>query len=118
VHAGTTRDIDALSDALQDAEERGYKLGRRERAQLGDVYKFRGDRARANAAKLSGAERDDQLDIAAEAYKKCVEQFDGLNFFNSDVNLRQCRRRLDAVMEELFPPPPTPPSPAIFPPWE
>jgi hypothetical protein len=34
------------------------------------------------------------------SYQKCVEHFSGLDFFDSETNLRACRRRLDAIAEE------------------
>ncbi len=115
VHASSTRDIEALAEAIREAEARGYKAGRRERAQFGDLFSLRGDRARATASRLPRAERDAELEVAAQAYQKCIEYFDGLNFHNSEPNLRTCRRRLAAVMKDLSPPP-APPS--TLPPWE
>jgi hypothetical protein len=96
-------DVDALTEAIHDAEARGYTSGRRERAQFGDVYKLRADRERSAAAKLTGAERTAQLESAAADYAKCVEYFDELRFFNSEDNLRICRRRLEVINAELEP---------------
>ena len=69
-----------------------------------------GERARAEARGLKGPERMEQLERAAAAYGKCIEQFDGLHLFNSDGNLRTCRRRLAEITVQLPPPPPPAPS--------
>ena len=66
IHAYSTRDLQGLTQAIGDAEARGYSRGRRERAELGDVYKILGDRARTDARKLSGAERLEQLQQAVQ----------------------------------------------------
>jgi hypothetical protein len=101
IFAYSIPDVDALASAIRDAEERGFTSGPRERAQFGDVHKVRGDRARTEAAQLNGNARVTQLRSAAEDYAKCADYFDGLNFFNSEQNLRLCRRRLAAVRSEL-----------------
>ncbi len=101
IHAYSTRDLPGLTQAIGDAEARGYKRGRRERAELGDVYKVLGDRARSEARKLSGAERVDELQHAVQNYTHCVEQLDGLHLGASEKALNDCRRRLAGVSEEV-----------------
>ena len=101
IHAYSTRDLPALTQAIDDAEARGYKRGRRERAELGDLHKVLGDRARSEARKLSGAERVEQLQRAVENYTQCVGQLDGLHLGASEKALTDCRRRLAGVNEEI-----------------
>jgi hypothetical protein len=101
IHAYSTRDLPALTQAISDAEARGYARGRRERAELGDVHKVLGDRSRAEARRASGSERDEHLQQAAESYGNCIEQLDGLGLGSSERTLNDCRRRLDAVKEEI-----------------
>ena len=101
IYAYSLWDVDALIEAIAEAEERGYTRGRRERAQLGDAYRLRAERARAAAARLSGEERIELLHRAVEDYGQCIAHFDGLHFFDSEDNLRTCRRRLVAVGGEL-----------------
>jgi hypothetical protein len=98
-------DVDALARAISEAQKRGYTTGRRELAQLGDAYRTRGERARIAAARATGDVRTEQLDRARESFEKCVEYFDGLRFYNSDDNLRMCRRRLAQVQAALAAPP-------------
>jgi hypothetical protein len=101
IYAYSLRDVDALTEAIEEAEKRGYTRGRREKAQLGDAYRVRAERARSAAARLTGDERTEQLNRAAEDYGQCIAHLEGLNFFDSEQNLRSCRRRLTAVAWEL-----------------
>jgi hypothetical protein len=105
VYAYGTRDLDGLTNAIAEAERRGYKQGRRERAELGDLHKMLGDEQRTEAARVTGPAKIERLERAAFDYTKCIEYFDGLRLGNSEVNLRTCRRRLAEVQAQL---PPTP----------
>lgn len=104
IYAYSLREVEPLIDAIKEAEQRGYQPGAREQAQIGDAYRFRADRTRAAAASLGGDERIEQLASAAEDYGQCIAYFEGLNFFDSENNLRTCRRRLAAIVEELHRP--------------
>ena len=104
IYAYSLREVEPLIDAIKEAEQRGYQPGPREQAQIGDAYRFRADRTRAAAASLGGEERIEQLASAAEDYGQCIAYFEGLNFFDSENNLRTCRRRLTAIVEELHRP--------------
>jgi serine/threonine protein kinase len=104
IYAYSLREVEPLIDAIEEAEQRGFQSGPREQAQIGDAYRFRADRTRAAAAGLSGDPRSEQLASAAEDYGQCIAHFEGLNFFDSENNLRICRRRLAAIVEELHRP--------------
>jgi hypothetical protein len=107
IYAYSTRDLTALTHAITEAERRGYRRGRRERAELGDVHKVLADRASARAKTLDGEEQLEQLHAAAANYEKCVEYFDGLEFGESERMFRTCRTRLrsiNAQIEELAAP--------------
>jgi hypothetical protein len=106
IYAYSLREVEPLIDAINEAEERGYQPGPREQAQIGDAYRFRADRTRAAAANLSGDARTEQLASAVEDYGQCIAYFEGLNFFDSETNLRTCRRRMTAIVEELHRPDP------------
>ncbi len=104
IYAYSLREVEPLIDAIKEAEQRGYQPGPREQAQIGDAYRFRADRARAVAGGLDGEARIEQLASAAEDYGQCIAHFEGLNFFDSENNLRTCRRRLAAIVDELHRP--------------
>ena len=104
IYAYSLREVEPLIDAIEDAAQRGYQPGPREQAQIGDAYRFRADRARAAAAGLDGDARIEQLANAAEDYGQCIAHFEGLSFFDSENNLRTCRRRLAVIVEELHRP--------------
>jgi hypothetical protein len=101
VAAYVTQDLESLRLAILEAQSRGYTPGRRERAQFGDLHKVLADRARADAARLTGASRLEQLQRAASEYHGCIESFNELHYFNSDQNLTSCRRRLEQVEAEI-----------------
>jgi serine/threonine protein kinase len=104
IYAYSLREVEPLIDAIEEAERRGYQSGPREQAQIGDAYRFRADRIRAAAAGLAGDARIERLAGAAEDYGQCIAYFEGLTFFDSENNLRTCRRRLAAIVEELHRP--------------
>ena len=104
IYAYSLREVEPLIEAIKEAEQRGYQPGPREQAQIGDAYRFRADRTRAAAASLDGDERIEQLASAVEDYGQCIAYFEGLNFFDSETNLRTCRRRMTAIVEELHRP--------------
>jgi len=99
-------DVERLAESLAQAERRGYKQGGRERAEFGDLYTILADQERGAAQRLTGQEKIEQLQRAAADYTKCIEYFDGLRLFNSEMNLRTCRKRLAEVQAQLPPPPP------------
>jgi hypothetical protein len=101
VFAYGTHDLDGFLQAIDDARRYGFVPGRRVRAWSGDLYMWLGDRARSEARALSGDERIEQLQRAAADYRNCITSFDGLRFFNSEPNLRTCRRRLNEVSAQL-----------------
>jgi serine/threonine protein kinase len=101
IYAYSVREVEPLIEAIKEAEQRGYPPGPREQAQIGDGYRFRADRSRAAAAGVDGEARIEQLASAAGDYGQCIAYFEGLNYFDSETNLRTCRRRLAAIVEEL-----------------
>ena len=104
IYAYSLREVEPLVEAIKEAEQRGYQPGPREQAQIGDAYRFRAERTRAAAASLGGEARIEQLARAAEDYGQCIAYFEGLGFFDSENNLKTCRRRLAAIVEELHRP--------------
>ena len=102
VNAYETRDFEALQVNITEAEARGYKPGRRERAQLGDGFKFRAERALAQSRSASGEGRRRFLESAASDYESCAAKFEGLGgYFDSERNLAYCEKGLVRVKTEL-----------------
>jgi hypothetical protein len=101
VYAYSAPDVEGFTDAIRQAERRGYPRSNRVRVWTGDLHLTLGDRARSEARKLTGDERTEQLTRAADDYRVCVASFEGLRVFNSEANLRTCRRRLAEVSAEL-----------------
>ena len=56
-----------------------------------------GRRSPREAARLKGAEQDRAARTCGHRLPKCIEYFDGLRLFNSEANLRTCRKRLAEV---------------------
>ena len=102
INAYETRDFEALLVNIADAEQRGYKSGRREHAQVGDGFKFKADRALMQSRSASGEGRRRFLEQAASDYESCMSRFGGLaNYFGSERNLAYCLRQLGRVKAEL-----------------
>ena len=99
-------DVDAAVAAIAEAEKRGYQMGRRERAQLGDGYLRSAERSRQLARTLSGDQRRRELENAQASYARCVELFDPVvGFGNAAQNLEFCKRQLKTISAELEPAP-------------
>jgi hypothetical protein len=95
-------DVDQAAAAVQEAEERGYKPGRRERALLGDGYLKRATAARALARSLSGDQRRRETERARDDYARCIEAFDPIvGFGKAAQNLELCKRSHERLEQEL-----------------
>ena len=103
IHAYDFEDFDALMQDLREAQRRGYRESRRERAQIADAFRFRADRARISARGLSLPERLQKLRDAAGDYDICADRFEELsNFLESDRNYRYCRGQADRLRLEIL----------------
>ena len=97
-------DVDNAVDSLNNAEKRGYKLNRRERAQLGDAYRARGERVWRTARELEGDQKRDALERAHKDFKRCVEYFAPIiEFANAADQLHRCEARVDELDEQITP---------------
>ena len=59
-------DVERAEDALKAADKRGHDMGRRERAQLADGYRDRGERLMRDAVKAAGLPEESELLKKAE----------------------------------------------------
>ena len=97
-------DVDNAVDSLNNAEKRGYKLNRRERAQLGDAYRARGERVWRTARGLEGDQKRDAFERAHKDFKRCVEYFAPIvEFANAADQLQKCEARVAELDEQITP---------------
>jgi tetratricopeptide (TPR) repeat protein len=100
------KEIDKAYAALQEAERHGYKLGQREKAQLADGYRDRGDRLYWDSRKIRGLPQErDQIQKAADDYGRALELYQSIApYGNSSANIARVESSLETVkyrLEEL-----------------
>jgi serine/threonine protein kinase len=109
-------DVDGAAEAIREAERRGYRPGRRERAQLADGYRTRGERLRRSARALRGEPQREAYGRAQENFERCVEFLQPIvDFGNAAAQLEACERRVSEIEQILNPPDPFPQVPFPFP---
>jgi hypothetical protein len=88
---------------LQEAERRGYKLGNRQKAQLADGYRDRGDRLWWDSRDLRGLPQEkDQIRKAADDYHRALELYQGMVPYSSaNVNIVRVQGSLSAIESRL-----------------
>lgn len=102
VYGLSPADVDLAAEAIKQAEQRGYRPGRRERAQLGDGYMRRAETVRREARTLSGEERLHALQKARQDYRGCIESFEPIvGFANAARNIETCKADLEELEAEL-----------------
>ena len=90
------KDIDKAAQAFQDAEQRGYKLGNREKSQLADGYRARADRLWWDSRNVRGLPQEkDQIQRAADDYKRA------LDLYQQSVGYGSAATRIDQVLKSL-----------------
>ncbi|MGA2737000.1 MAG: protein kinase [Bryobacteraceae bacterium] len=97
------KDIDKAYAALQEAERRGYKLGNRQKAQLADGYRDRGDRLWWDSRDVRGLPQEkDQIQKAADDYRRALELYQGIVPYSSaNVNIVRVQGSLSAIEYRL-----------------
>ncbi len=93
------KDIDRAYAALQEAEHRGYKLGSREKAQLADGYRDRGDRLWWDSRDVRGLPQErDQIEKAADDYRRALELYQSIvPYGNANVNIVRVQGSLSSI---------------------
>jgi len=95
-------DVDAAVVSIKEAEQRGYRPGRREAALLGDGYLRRALATRRSAAVLTGDQKWRELTNARADLERCVVLFDPIVAFgNAAANLERCKAQLVQVERQL-----------------
>ncbi len=100
------RNIDRAYDALHEAERRGYRLGNREKSQLADGYRDRGDRLFWDSRTIRGLPQErDQIEKSEDDYKRALELYQSIApYGNATANIVRVQKSLEAVqfrLEEL-----------------
>jgi hypothetical protein len=92
-------DVERAEDALKAAEKRGHNMGRRERAQLADGYRDRGERLMRDAVKAAGLPEESELLKRAEKDLHRAEDLyrDIIPYGGSGTGLRRVLENLDVV---------------------
>jgi tetratricopeptide (TPR) repeat protein len=94
-------DVDRASDALKQAEKRGFAIGDRETAQLADGYRVRGDSLWQTARQLADMPQEaEYLQRATEAYRQAQDLYERIpGYPGVATNLRRTHRALDSISE-------------------
>ncbi|MFN7999221.1 MAG: serine/threonine-protein kinase [Bryobacteraceae bacterium] len=97
------RNIDKAYDALREAERRGYHLGNREKAQLADGYRDRGDRLFWDSRTIRGLPQErDQIEKSQDDYKRALELYQNIApYGNATSNIMRVQKSLEAVQFRL-----------------
>jgi tetratricopeptide (TPR) repeat protein/predicted Ser/Thr protein kinase len=97
------RDIDKAYAVLQEAEQRGYKLGSRQKAQLADGYRDRGDRLWLDSRDVRGLPQEkDQIRKASGDYRRALELYQSIVPYSSaNVNIVHVQASLSAIEYRL-----------------
>jgi len=103
VYVSGLKDIDKAYAALQEAERRGYKLGNRQKAQLADGYRDRGDRLWWDSRDLRGLPQEkDQIRKAADDYRRALELYQGMVPYSTEsFNIVRVQGSLTAIESRL-----------------
>ena len=100
------KDIDKAYAAVQEAERHGYKPGNRQKTQLADGYRDRGDRLWWDSRDVRGLPQErDQIQKAADDYRRALELYQSIVPYGSvNGNIVRVQGSLSAVeyrLEEL-----------------
>ncbi|HVN02938.1 MAG TPA: serine/threonine-protein kinase [Bryobacteraceae bacterium] len=97
------KDIDRAYAALQQAEHNGYQLGSREKAQLADGYRDRGDRLWWDSRNVRGLPQEkDQIQKAADDYRRALQLYQSIvPYANANINIARVQSSLNGIETRL-----------------
>jgi hypothetical protein len=97
------KDIDKAYQALGEAEHRHYKLGNREKSQLADGYRDRGDRLWWDSRNVRGLPQEkDQISRAADDYRHALELYQSIvPFANANAAIVRVQQSLESFNVRL-----------------
>jgi serine/threonine protein kinase len=93
------RDVDKAEDALREAQDHDFEMGRRETAMLADGYRERAERNLREAERASGGpEVERLLELAEKDFKRARERYESvIPFGGATAALRKCYEGLESV---------------------
>jgi tetratricopeptide (TPR) repeat protein len=97
------KDVDKADAALQEAARYGYQLGNREKLELADGYRDRGDRLRLDAINIQGLPQEkDQISRAAGDYQHALNLYQSIvPYGNSNVQIKRVQASLESANTRL-----------------
>jgi tetratricopeptide (TPR) repeat protein/predicted Ser/Thr protein kinase len=97
------KDIDKANAALQQAQQRGYQLGNREKSQLADGYRDRGDRLWWDSRNVRGLPQEkDQIQRAQSDYNQALGLYQGIApYGNANAQIVRVQSSLESVRSRL-----------------
>jgi hypothetical protein len=97
------KDVDKADAALQQAVQRGYQLGNREKAELADGYRDRADRLFWDSRNVRGLPQEkDQITRAANDYTKALNLYQAIApYGKAAVNINRVQTSLLSVTTRL-----------------
>ena len=96
-------DIDRGADAITHAQQLGYTIGAREREQLADGYRTRGENLEHAATTVGGMPQErDFLVRSRDAFRKALEFYSTIaDVSDAAAQTRSTQRRLDVIDRKL-----------------
>jgi len=93
------KDIDKTYTALQEAEKRGYALAARDKSQLADGYRDRGDRLWYDSRKIQGLPQEkDEVAKARDDYNRSLRLYQEIApEANANSNIMRVQNMLSAI---------------------
>jgi len=97
------KDVDKADAALQQAARDGYQLGNREKLELADGYRDRGDRLRLDSINIQGLPQErDQISRAAGDYRRALDLYQSIvPYGNSNVQIKRVQAGLESADTRL-----------------
>lgn len=101
--SSSMRDLDKASHAMQEAQKRGYTLGKREQAQLADLYRDRADRLVSDSRNVRGQPQEkEQMENARGDYEHALDLYRSIvPYGEASTRIVSIQKSLDGVNSRL-----------------
>ncbi|MFL6192617.1 MAG: protein kinase domain-containing protein [Thermoanaerobaculia bacterium] len=103
VYAYEQFDLKQLEEALSELERRGYPMGRREKAMLGDGYRMQAEQILARAQGARGTDQEAELlESARDHYTQAINLYREVgSFASARANLTNSAAQLRGILSRL-----------------